>query len=101
MKKIKIHEQQLKGNFTRAKKMLALESRTYLLGRKLFVVYWESCILSFNPNLSLLARELEKYHFLKIATNLYPLDYLKLLRPSNSTYWLVISSVVFLLTYIS
>jgi hypothetical protein len=33
MKKIKIHEQQLKGNLTRAKKMLVLGSRKYSLGK--------------------------------------------------------------------
>lgn len=61
MEKIKIHEQQLKGNLTRAKKKNAsFRIQDIFIRKKLFVVYWESCILSFNPNLSPLAMEFEK-----------------------------------------
>lgn len=58
MKKIKIHEQQLKGNLTREKKKkTCFRIQDIFIRKKLFVVYWESCILSFNPNLSPLAME--------------------------------------------
>lgn len=58
MKKIKIHEQQLKGHLTREKKKnkLVLGSGTYLLGKKL-LLFTGGVHLSFNPN--------PVYHFME------------------------------------